>query len=72
MSMPGMSNGTELWCPVKGGGCIPEVSINRGSTERTIIIKSQPLRFVLKGSTVHTVCMSFQTEECIYACTYIQ
>ena len=24
-----MSNGAEQWCPVKGGGCISEVSFNR-------------------------------------------
>ena len=32
MSMQGMSNGTEQWCPVKGGGYISEVSFNRGFT----------------------------------------
>ena len=25
-------NGTEQWCPVKGGGCITEVSLNSGVT----------------------------------------
>ena len=30
MSMQGMSNRTEQWCPVKGGGCVSEVSFNRG------------------------------------------
>jgi hypothetical protein len=28
MSMQGMSNGTEQWCPVKEGGCISEVSFS--------------------------------------------
>ena len=32
MSMKGISNGAEQWCPVKGGGCISEVSFNRGFT----------------------------------------
>ena len=32
MSVRGMSNGAEQWCPVKGGGCIWEMSFNRGST----------------------------------------
>ena len=26
--MQGMSNGAEQWCPVKGGGCILEMSFN--------------------------------------------
>ena len=30
MSMQGMSNGAEQWCPVEGGGCISEVPFNRG------------------------------------------
>ena len=32
MSMSGMSNGTQQWCPVEGGGCVSEVSFNRGFT----------------------------------------
>ena len=28
MSMQGLSNGTEQWCPAKGGACILEVSIS--------------------------------------------
>ena len=33
MSMQGMSNGAEQWCPVTGGFCISEVSFNRGFTD---------------------------------------
>ena len=27
MSVQGIGNGTEQWCPVKGGGCILEVCV---------------------------------------------
>ena len=27
-----LSNGVEQWCPAQGGGCISEVSFNRGFT----------------------------------------
>ena len=26
------TNGAEQWCPMKGGGCISEVSFNKGLT----------------------------------------
>jgi hypothetical protein len=37
-TMQGMSNGAEQTCPVKGGGCILEVSFERGFTVYAIII----------------------------------
>ena len=28
--MQGISDGAEQWCPVQGGGCVLEVTFNRG------------------------------------------
>ena len=30
--LQGMSNVAEEWCPVKGGGCLSELSFSRGFT----------------------------------------
>ena len=62
MSMQGISNGAEQWCPVKGGGCISEVSLIEAS---------------LYIHTVCTVCMysvylhTYVHAYCMYICKYV-
>ena len=46
MPLQGMSDGTEQWCPVKRGGCISEMSFNRGFTVYTFPACQQQLKLL--------------------------
>ena len=52
-----MSDGAEQWCPVEGGGCISEVSLNRGFTVGDVQGYVLNLKNNFLPTHICTVCM---------------